>query len=262
MTGDGAIGAWPIKRQTRSGAANTTLRPLVRCGRPGTATPPAACSVKASGTGFEIPLAPLKSNISDLPHHSAADKATASCTLAQHRPPAARPGVGSAPTVSVDDHDVLVNELSSPVPAGAAARPSARRREGRGGGRDPQAGPRSRGNRHRGARQSRAGRSGYRRRRAAILGVDHAPRVGTASSDWLRDSRGQAATTSAATPAAHPRDCGAPQLAESDRLDRATGRCGPGVGRGGLMGKRIDALGDAKGGRHEVQLRDAPGLPA
>ena len=25
---------------------------------------------------------------------------------------------------------------------------------------------------------------------AAILGVDHAPRIGTASSDWLRDSRG------------------------------------------------------------------------
>jgi hypothetical protein len=25
---------------------------------------------------------------------------------------------------------------------------------------------------------------------AAILGVDHAPRIGNASSDWLRDSRG------------------------------------------------------------------------
>jgi hypothetical protein len=27
---------------------------------------------------------------------------------------------------------------------------------------------------------------------AAILGVDHAPRIGNASSDWFRDSRGHA----------------------------------------------------------------------
>lgn len=91
--------------------------------------------------------------------------------MAQHRPPAAGPWVGSAPTAGVDDHEVLVHELSPPVPAGAAARPSARRREVRGGRRDP-------------------ADLDTVEDRAAILGVDHAPRIGTASSDRHCDSRG------------------------------------------------------------------------